>query len=106
MIGRAGRWHRARASLSVLLAAAMLSAVMMVFASPVSAAVPGLEQISATVPDSVGTAVARCPTGKVPIGAGGSVTGADEHVFISRISPGSIAAEFPGHSGRLPFSGS
>jgi hypothetical protein len=70
-----------------------LLATTTVFAGPASAAVPGLERISATTPaDSVGgkTVVARCPSGKVTIGAGGAVTGAyDGDVFISQIRPGS-----------------
>jgi hypothetical protein len=83
---RPGAWLSAGVGVALL-------ATTMVFGSPASAAVPGLERISATTAaDSVGgkTVVARCPSGKVTIGAGGFVTGAyDGDVFISQIRPGS-----------------
>lgn len=70
--------------------AAVLVAVQLAGATPVSAAVPGLERVSAQSginSNSPKSAIARCPGDKRVIGTGGFIVGGTGQVVIDDVTP-------------------
>jgi len=82
------------------LAAAVIAVAFAVlcgaFAGTASAAVPGLQLVTATSADSsffVKQAIASCPAGKKLIGTGGRLTGASGQAVIDDLTPNSALTE-------------
>jgi len=77
----------------VALAGLLLTGAALAAASP-AAAVTGLvyrSDISAFDSETEKSATASCPTGTRVLGGGGSITGADSHVHLTRLQPSGIS---------------